>query len=425
MCSWEGRMVQRTAGVLAWAMCWVAAAATHAADEPSTAPLMARIFANHVVLQRDRPIDIWGQAKPGEEVIVTLSGATRSARADANGRWQLKMPELPAGGPHTLTARTATRLQNADDVLVGDVWLCSGQSNMEWPVRLALNADSEVAHSANDSIRHVKIPNQASVAPRADFDAPLEWQVAGPGTTQHFSAVCYYFARELQKTTNVPMGLVNSSWGGTRIETWLSAGALRALGGNDANLDLLSDRARNVAAADARWGETWQKWWIKQPGTLGTTPWAGGRDSREWRSAPTQLGHWELWGDPGLANYDGMVWYRARVKLNSAQAKQAATLELAQIDDVDLVWLNGRAVASGFGEGRRSYAVPAGQLRTGDNLVVVNVFDMWGNGGLRGPASELALRFADGSSAPLTAIEYQLPPPGLHPPRAPWEPIAG
>ncbi len=421
-------MVQRTGKSLvwaAWAIFGVFAAAAHAAEEHATAPLMARIFSDHVVLQRDRPIEIWGRAGPGEEVTVTLSGATRNTRADDDGRWRLELPELPAGGPHKLTARTATHLQNADDVLIGDVWLCSGQSNMEWPVRLALNADAEVAQSANDAIRHVKIPNFAAVAPRADFDAPLEWKIAGPDNTQHFSAVCYYFARELQKTTGIPMGLINASWGGTRIETWLSADALRALGGNDANLELLGARARDIAAADALWGEAWQKWWTSQSATRGIAPWTTGKNSGAWRAAPAQLGHWELWGEPTLASYDGMVWYRARAKLSRAQAKQAATLELAQVDDVDLVWLNGRAIASGFGEQRRSYAVPAGRLRAGENLVVVNVFDMWGNGGLRGPAGELALRFADGTTAALTDIEYQLPPSGLYPPRAPWEPIAG
>ncbi len=423
-------MVQRTGKVLAWALCAAMAAlpqatSAQAADEQASLPLMARIFADHVVLQRDRPIAIWGQANPGETVTITLADATRSAQADAEGRWRVAMPELPAGGPHTLAARTATRAQNVADVLVGDVWLCSGQSNMEWPVRLALNADSEAAHSTNDSIRHVKIPNLASVAPRADFDASIEWRIAAPETTPHFSAVCYYFARELQKTTNVPMGLLNASWGGTRIETWLSAAALRALGGNDANLGLLGERARSVAAADAVWGEAWQSWWTAQPATRAIAPWTGGKNSGAWRAAPAQLGHWELWGEPALANYDGMIWYRARVKLAAAQAKQAATLELGQVDDVDLVWLNGRPIASGFGEERRSYAVPAGRLRSGENLVVVNVFDMWGNGGLRGPAGDLALRFADGSTAALTGIEYQVPPPGLYPPRAPWEPIAG
>ena len=181
---------------------WPRAHAAHAADPP----LLARIFANHVVLQRDRPIDIWGQAKPGEEVTVHAVG--RDAQRTRGCHRPLAARNAGAAGGRSAHADRAHRdaLQNADDVLVGDVWLCSGQSNMEWAVRNALNADAEVAHSANDAIRHVTIPRVASVAPRADFDAPLEWQVAGPSTTQHFSAVCYYFARELQKTVNVPHG---------------------------------------------------------------------------------------------------------------------------------------------------------------------------------------------------------------------------
>ncbi len=414
-------MVQRTVWVLACAM-WLAASASAQAPKP---PLLAHVFSDHVVLQRDRPIDVWGWAEAGEEVIVTLSGSTRRTHADANGRWELEMPELPAGGPHTLTARTATRAQDVDDVLVGDVWLCSGQSNMEWPVRLTLNADAEAALSANDWIRHATVPRAARVAAVENFAAPLEWKIAGPDTTPHFSAVCYYFARELQKTAKVPMGLVNASWGGTRIETWLSPGALSKLGGRDADLHLLGERLVAASRADARWGESWQKWWAAQPATKGVTPWTAAKNNGTWRPAPTQLGHWESWGEPELASRDGMVWYRARAKVSAAQAKLAAEVELGIIDDVDLVWVNGQPVASGFGEEPRLHPVARGKFRAGENLVVVNVFDMWGNGGLRGPASALALRFSDGSRVPLTDIEYQIAPAELYPPRAPWEPIAG
>ncbi|HET9472621.1 MAG TPA: sialate O-acetylesterase, partial [Steroidobacteraceae bacterium] len=129
---------------------------------------------------------------------------------------------------------------------------------------------------------------------------------------------------------------------------------------------------------------------------------------------------------PALAGYDGMVWYRARVKLSRAQAKQAAKISLGLVDDVDLVWINGQPMASGYGEQARVYDVPARSLQAGDNLVVVNVFDMWGSGGLHGPAAQRALRFADGTTVPLDGWEYQLPPPDLSSmPRAPWEPNAG
>ena len=140
--------------------------AAQAADE---APLMSAIFADHMVLQRDRPIEVWGRAGAGEQVSVNLGNATRATQADAAGRQQ-----------------------QVDDVRIGDVWLCSGQSNMEWAVRNTINAESEVQHSANDTIRHVTIPRLTAATAAADFPVKLEWKVASPSTTQDFSAVCYY-----------------------------------------------------------------------------------------------------------------------------------------------------------------------------------------------------------------------------------------
>lgn len=405
--------------LLPW--CVFGGAAASAAD----APLLARIFADHVVLQRDRPLAVYGQAKAGEAVSVTLSGATQQATADAGGRWQVVMPPLPAGGPHTLNVRTRDREQQVRDVLVGDVWLCSGQSNMEWTVRNTLNAGNEALHSTNDTIRQVTIPRLAAAAPRADFDAPLEWKSAGPKTTPDFSAVCYYTARELQKTVQVPMGLVVSSWGGTRIETWLSREMLHELGGNDDKLALLEEYARDKPTAMRHWGERFQKWWASQPATQGRQPWTPAGAGVEWQPAPSVEKTWEEWGVPALAEYDGMLWYRARVTLTPAQAAQAATLALGTVNDVDIAWVNGRAMGSGFGEGEHAYAVPAKLLKAGENVIVLNVFDMWGSGGLEGADGGRQLRFADGSSVPLVGWQYAVPPAGLSTPRAPWEAIAG
>ena len=417
-------MVQRKAGWLAVVGLGAIGAGAWAQAQ---SPLFAAIFDDHVVLQRDRPNEVWGRATPGEQVTVTLSNVTRTTQTGADGRWKLTLPTFPAGGPHVLSARAGSQRQTVSDVLVGDVWLCSGQSNMEWTVRNALNADWEVAHSANDRIRHVKIPRLAAVSPRADFAAPLAWKVAGPRTTQDFSAVCYYFARELQKMTQVPQGLVHASWGGTRIETWLSADMLRTLGGNDDKLELLELLSKDRAAAAGRWGDVLQRWWLSQPATQGVQPWAIGRaNSGEWRPAPATLGYWESWNVPGLEAFDGVLWYRAHVKVSPAQARQAATLALGAMNDADVTWVNGRAVGTGFGEESRAYALPAKFLKSGDNIVVVNLYNMWGNGGLLGPSTKLAVNFADGSSAALSGWEYQQAPAGLGGvPRQPWEPIAG
>jgi sialate O-acetylesterase len=391
-------------------------------------PLLAAIFSDHGVLQRDLPIEVWGRAQPGEQVTVAFDNETRKAQADASGAWAVTLPAMRTGGTHTLTARSATRSQTVRDLVIGDVWLCSGQSNMEFKVHSALNASWEAAHSTDNGIRHVAIPRFAALTPRPDFASPLQWKVAAPDTTPDFSAVCYYFARELERTASVgvPQGMIHSSWGGTRIETWLSQDALRQLGADDARLDLLGRFAADRSAGAAEWGRELQKWWNAQPANRGAEPWSTGKATGTWTPAPTKLTPWEDWGVPELAEYDGTMWYRAHVKLTAAQAKQAAKVSLGIIDDVDEVWINGQPFATGFGETERNYEVPAKLLKAGENLVVLNVFDMWGSGGLHGDAGQFALRFADGSSVPLGAWEYQLPPKGVAAaPRAPWEPIAG
>ncbi len=388
-------------------------------------PLVNALFADHVVLQRDRPIDIWGRANAGEEVTVTLSGATRRAKADAAGHWALQMPELPAGGPHTLTARTASRLQNTDDVLVGDVFLCSGQSNMEFSVRGSLNSRAEIAASANERIRQVTIAKTSSTTPRDGVDKPLEWKRAAPETTGDFSATCYYFARELQKSVDVPLGLIVSAWGGSKIEPWMSEDAMRTVPGYESALAVSAEYRVDPAAAVRHWGEHWQKWWRSLGGLAGgREPWTTTDDAAAWRPAPAELTPWENWGVPDLAPYDGMVWYRAHARLTQAQAKQAATLSLGQIDEVDLTFVNGRAVGSSPCCGERVYTLPGGTLRAGDNLVVVNVLDTYASGGMYGPADKRVLVLADGTKIPLVAWTYSIAP-GFTPPRAPWEPTAG
>jgi sialate O-acetylesterase len=386
---------------------------------------MDALFADHAVLQRDRPIEVYGHSAPGDQVIVTLGDASAHARADAHGRWNARLPAQSAGGPHLLTARSGSRLQVANDVLVGDVWLCSGQSNMEWPVRSTHDAGNEAALSANSRIRHVTIPRGNSAAPNVDFGVPLAWKLAGPGDTEHFSAVCYYFTRELQKTIDVPQGIIHASWGGSRIEPWMSERALRQYSGQASALDLLGEYRANKPAAFRHWGERWQKWWTSQAATGGKQPWLASGDAGAWRRAPADLDYWETWRVPELARWDGMLWLRARVNLPAAQARQAAKLSVGSIDDVDVTWLNGHAVGSTFGLEPRLYDLPAKLLKTGDNLVVVNVHDFWGNGGLYGPAADRALIFADGSRVPLVDWEYQIAPPDLWPPHAPWETLNG
>ncbi|MDH5822534.1 sialate O-acetylesterase [Luteimonas sp. RD2P54] len=415
---------------LALALSAAAAASAQQASAGSDAPapLLHPMFQDHAVLQRGQPLRVYGTAQPGEPVQLEFAGRRASARADADGRWEARLPALPAGGPHALTARAGEREQRIEDVLVGDVWLCAGQSNMELQVWRALDARAELAGAGNDRIRLLTVPKAGAPLPQDGFAEPVRWRPVGADSVRDFSAACYFFARELQRTVDVPMGLVSAAWGGSRIQAWTSAPALRAAGGQDGVLAALAQYAVDPVAAAGRWGELWAEWWAAREGTAaGDEPWrtdpAPGGD---WRPAPPALGPWEQWGVPELADYDGMVWYRASARLSAAQAAQDAVLVLGPVDETDMTWVNGRGVGSAYDPGRaREYPLPAGLLQAGDNSVVVNALDTYRAGGLGGPGSAQYLRLADGSRVPLRDWRYRAAPGNDWPPPAPWQSAAG
>lgn len=414
-------------------MGWLLASALACCTAPAMAqesatPLLHPLFQDHAVLQRDQQIPVWGHAEPESTVSVKFARQTATARADAEGRWRATLKPIAAGGPYEMTVQAGQAAQTVRDVQMGDVWLCSGQSNMELPVRRALNADSEIASATHPDIRLFTVPKAAAVTPQEAFSGPASWQPASPDTVRDFSAACYYFARELRKTINVPMGLIQSAWGGSRIEAWTSADALRAQGGMDESLDVFALYASDPAAANAAWGNHWQRWWDQREGaTPGDAPWQPDTGHTGWRQAPAQLGAWERWGVPALSAYNGMVWYRTQVKLSAAQAGQGARLELAPADETDVTWVNGVAVGSQNAPGdARSYPLPPGLLKAGGNTVVVNVLDTWGDGGLAGPASAHALHLDDGTRIVLDAPwHYRATPGDQAPPLAPWHAATG
>jgi len=410
--------------LLALCACVSAAAADSSAES-----LLAPIFQNHAVLQRDVPIRLYGRAEAGASLQIRLAAHRLQVESDAQGEWRAELPALPAGGPHVLEVWSGARVQRIEEVLIGDVWLCSGQSNMVLPVRRSLDADSEIAQAQNDRIRMFTVPEVASLRPASAFAGPIAWQLTRPETVGEFSAACYYFARELQKRIDVPMGLIVAAWGGSRIQAWISAGALSALGEHDDALAALQLYAEDPAAGAARWGERWTGWW-RQHGSEGPidTPWAADyREEADWADAPAELGAWERWGVPELAAYDGMLWYSTGLRLTRAQARQRAVLELGAADETDVTWVNGRVVGSLYAPGEaRRYALPPGLLRAGENRIVVNVLDTWRDGGLAGPASAHALRLEDGTRVALDrGWRWRKASTAGSPPRAPWQSAAG
>lgn len=401
-------------------------AATLLATPAAAQTLLNGLFSDHGVVQRDRPLPVFGTAKPGEAVTVAFAGQTATATAGPDGAWRVDLPATPAGGPYDLSVTTATAAQTAHDLLAGDVWLCSGQSNMEMQVQAASDAWNQVNNgAANDAIRMVTIEKADGRAPRADFAKPPVWKPTAKETVGSFSAACFYFARELQKTQKVPLGLVHASWGGSGVEAWMTPTALRAVGGYDEAIAILNLSLKDPVAANRRWGETMKAWWSpKHPGEAAVAPWTG---AGAWTPAPKDLGIWERWGVPALAEFNGVVWFKTEVTLTAAQAKQAATLNVGQVDEMDTTYLNGVGVGATSGAWLdRSYPLAGGTLKAGKNIIVVSAYDTYANGGMYGDPSKRALLFADGTRLPLDAWTYRIEPRvGVDPPRAPWDTLAG
>ena len=407
------------------ALAMAGATTSNVLAQAGSEPLLADVFQDHAVLQRDRPIAVWGRAEPNADLTVTLAGATVDARADADGRWRAVLPALSAGGPHEMRVTQAGRAQVLGDLLIGDVWLCSGQSNMEFGVRSATNADTELAAAADADLRLLLVGRASLPAPAERMAPGSVWRVAGPESARDFSAACFLMGKHLRRSQDVPIGLIAASWGGSVIEDWLSEPALRRIGGHDGPLDTLAVYARSPEEGRRVWAETSDRWWRdNDPGSAGPTPWASpDYDDAGWSTAEPE-GFWEG-SSPELAMFDGVIWHRKTVTLTAAQAAGEATLVLGPVDDLDTTWVNGRKVGGGEGWNRpRSYTVPAGVLREGRNLIAVGVLDTGGGGGLWGPAADKTLTLADGSVVSLADAwrrRVSAPLAGLRNlPRTPW-----
>ncbi len=405
----------------------MASAATAAAQAQVASLALDPLFADNAVLQRDRPVVVSGTAGPSERITVRLGDSSVSAKADAAGRWRATLPAHPAGGDFVLAVSAGpARAASAKGLTFGDVWLCSGQSNMELPVRSSLNSDIEIAGSANADLRLLIIPHAANPVAQPRFASSVSWAAASPASVAGFSGACYFMARDLQKRFGVPMGLIQSSWGGSNIEAWISGDALAKLDSHADAIALNALYARDPAAAQGQLAERWQAWWHSGAGA-GSSPWTD-EGGLAWQSAPTPLRDWKTWDVPALTNYNGMVWFDQKFDLTPAQASQAATLDLGAIDEIDQSWVNGKPIGNSFGWAtERSYALSAGTLRAGANRIALNIYSAWGLGGLFGPADRIALRLADGTRIPLgNGWRYALPKASMGaPPAAPWYAIGG
>ena len=389
------------------------------------APQLATMFSDHAVLQRGQAIPVWGTAAPREKVTVSFGESTKVTTADKSGDWRVDLPAMQPGGPLVLTASSASGQAVANDVMIGDVWLCSGQSNMEYPVRRALNGEGEAQGGADAQLRLMKVPQQLSELPQRTFAKSPSWQVATPESVRHFSAACYFMVRELRASQKVPIGAIDDTWGGTPIRAWMNEASVRASGGGQ-YADLVALNRSDPAAAIRKFGEEWGAWWRAQTGdAVGSEPW-NSRGSLTWAPIPS-FAYWDAWG-PEWVKYIGAIWAEKIVTLTAAEATQTATLSLSVVDDADQTFVNGVAVG-GLNDpvNPRHYNIPAGVLKPGENRIVVYARNYWGPGGFKGPADQFALMLKDGTSKLLgDGWRYARVPDSIGgPPAAPWGSSSG
>jgi len=359
------------------------------------------LFADGAVLQRDRPLLVWGWATPGAKIRVSFDAHDATTTAAGDGTWRVELPAHAAGGPFQLRVRVG----DADgvavrNVLVGDVWLCSGQSNMEFTVSEAQDAQAEIARGDDPAIRHFKIPKSWATTPEAQL-AGGAWVAATPRTIGDFSAVCWFFARELKARNGVPQGLINSTWGGSRIETWMDARTAKIdPSAVVADMHKLEEEEAARLASTRKRLASWQTLQADVPGRDGQPLWSEEKlDERDWASIQVPK-HWE---DQGYYGMDGVAWYRTHFTLSAQQAALGVTLGVARIDDSDRTWVNGVQVGETVNQwnAERAYRVPPHALHAGLNTLAVRVEDLGGGGGIHGEAAQLYVQPEGGARQPL------------------------
>lgn len=357
---------------------------------PPVETTLSPLFSDSMVLQRGRLVPVFGTDAPGTEVRVQIAGKVAKAKAGPDGRWTAMLPKMEAGGPFTMTVQgTATR--SVKDVLVGEVWVCSGQSNMEWTIDAGTDMQGEKANPPS-AIRMFTVQKNAQDKPQRDLRG--SWAVASPTTLGAFSAVGYSFAKTIYDRLKVPIGMIHTSWGGTNAESWTTLETLAtdpitkptvdrytaSMGGYPAALERYN---REIAAAQDRVYPE-----LKNPGEFAR--WAAPEfDDADWE--PVVLPH--LWP----ATLDGVIWYRVTVELTAEEAERDQTLSLGPIDDADVTYVNGVEVARtdmtvpNFYSTPRNYSVPRRMLRAGKNVIAIRVFDFGGGGGFSAKAEEIRL----------------------------------
>lgn len=336
---------------------------------------LPRIFSDHMVLQRQREIRIWGWAASGENVRVSFNGEKAETKASGMGLWVVRLRAMEHGGPYEMEVSGKTNSIILKNILIGDVWLGSGQSNMEWVLANTNDAQKEIAAANYPKIRMFTVEKDQSFKPLQDLKSG-EWKECTPANAGNFSAVAYFFGRTLNKELDIPMGLINSSWGGTKVEPWIS-------------WDLISQEAeyKNMKLNELeKQSQQSEKNVVKFLAAMKNDKGI----AEKWFDPSADVSTWRKISVPStfenseIGNTDGIVWYRKEFNLSASDLKDA-TLSLGPVDDVDVTYINGTEIGSmNTWNEARIYPVKKELLREGKNVLVIKVTDNSGGGGIYG-----------------------------------------
>lgn len=365
--------------------------------------VLPSVFTDNMVLQQKTDITFYGDATKNKQLTVKTgwNGKEYHTEADGQGKWSLKIPTPAAGGPYEITFSDGKKLQ-LKNVMIGEVWFCSGQSNMEMPVAgwgKVMNYEQEIAEAAYPAIRLFQVKKNTSLAPLKEVESTLGgWQECSSATVPEFSALAYFYARALWKELNVPIGVIDCTWGGTPAEAWTNHETLRQVMGFREEMDKLERLGFDPNRMEQAYSEErahWQSLFTEKDKGMenGKLCWTAPSLSEEDWQTISLPGYWE---GKGLKDFDGIIWFRRSLEIPAEWAGKPLTLRLGMIDDEDITYFNGVEIARGAGYMTpRTYTIPAKLMKAGKAVLAVRVSDFGGEGGIHGKAEELYVE-ADG-----------------------------
>lgn len=350
-------------------------------------PFVSPLFGDNMVLQRDKIDKIWGWSDPGDTIRVEIGKSVASATAGADRRWQVEIQPPAAGGPYTLKITGSHQTVELHNVLVGDVWICGGQSNMEFRLRGAKNSDQEI-EAANLPEIHFFTVAQRSAYHHTD-SVTGRWNVVSPQTAAQVSAVAYYFAKRVQQDTHIPIGLVVDCVGGTPAETWMSVASLKQLGGWDVPL---AELERVSATGGPEYGNYVMSWYDQYDAGM-KQHWSDpALDDAGWKSVDL----FSAFNTLGVPDTPSLVWFRKEIVLPDPLPAGRAMLFLGSVERMDTVYINGRFMGgSAWVENPRVYRIPDGVLKPGKNTFVIRVLKTQPEGGFLDKPEIVRLAIAD------------------------------